>query len=138
MSLLSDNWKPYGFTLIELLVVLSILGVIIALVGPLTFNAVTRAEITQEHLTLKALFRRMSDRAFLTQRDSQVQLDGKLITVTTDGASRQFGFEHVFFQRQSVSVNKNGFYSLDKISYSVNRAEYEIIVNRDNADKEVR
>lgn len=110
--------KKAGFTLIELLVVLTIVGLLIGLVGPLTINSLNRAEARAERLKFINWLRFLSHEAYLTATPVDVEFNGKSLQIhRPETPVINQTFEYLFFPPQVMRVNQNGF--VEPLSLSV-------------------
>lgn len=103
-----------GFTLIELLVVLSILGVALSFVGPLTVqqyeNVRRDSEIQQVVAYLdKARYRALNARESLT-----IIMSGKQVSSEHPLISEPLLTEYITFPSQTLIFNENGFANTDQ------------------------
>jgi prepilin-type N-terminal cleavage/methylation domain-containing protein len=99
-----------GFTLVELLVVLTILGMLMALVGPLTVDQFERARAQEEWLVLQRTADSLAFRAFTDGRDIELRGEGgTLAWQATGGEEHVLEFRQLFFDpKQQVLINSNG------------------------------
>jgi prepilin-type N-terminal cleavage/methylation domain-containing protein len=102
--------RARGFTLIELLVVLAILGLVVALVGPLTADRLDKARAQEEWLVLERTVSGLSFRAFAEGRAVELRAEGGRLTWQVAGADqRALPLEHLFFDpAQTVLISANG------------------------------
>ena len=75
-----------GFTLVELLVVLAILGMVVALVGPLTADRLDKARAQEEWLVLERTVTGLAFRAFAEGRPVELQAAGTRLAWRVAGA----------------------------------------------------
>jgi len=99
-----------GFTLVELLVVLAILGLLVALVGPLTADRLDKARAQEEWLVLERTVSGLAFRAFAEGRPVAIDAEGKRLAWRAPGGEEHvLVFRHLFFDpAQAVSINANG------------------------------
>ena len=99
-----------GFTLVELLVVLAILGLVVALVGPLTADRLDKARAQEEWLVLERTVSGLAFRAFAEGRAVELQAEGGRLTWRVAGADeRALSLEApVLRSRAAVRINANG------------------------------
>ena len=99
-----------GFTLIELLVVLAILGMLVALVAPLSVRQVERARSQEEWLVLQRTVEGLAFRAFAAGQSVRLDARGTAL-------KWQFGaqpektlvLQHLFFDPgQTVRIDEHG------------------------------
>lgn len=103
---------PLGFTMIELLIVMAIVSSLMALVGPLVIDSYEKAQAKVEMQQLNNYISRLSYGAFADGQAKVIRLEGKQATIFNDSdeqPSREFLFEHLFFQPQEIYLNTNGF-----------------------------
>ncbi|MBD1580978.1 hypothetical protein HC733_01610 [Pseudoalteromonas sp. S16_S37] len=103
--------------MIELLIVLTIMGLIMALVAPLSLHAINRTEAKMELVEVKNWLRNRSNKAFLEQRDYQVILN-KNAAVVFLGAStiESKQFKYLEFPKQELTLNRFGMLSTGSVS----------------------
>jgi len=98
-----------GVTLIELLVVITIMMTVLGLVGGATLDSVDRARAQTEVISLYSLFKKSSVQAFASGRAINLSLEGAAVDISIEDGDRvQKQFEHLFFDDQTVSFNRNG------------------------------
>ncbi|RRS10085.1 type II secretion system protein [Pseudoalteromonas sp. J010] len=109
--------KLGGFTMIELLIVLTIMGLIMSLVAPLSIKAINRSDAKMELVEVKNWLRNRSNKAFLQQRDYLVVLDkhsGTVYQGDTEVESKQL--KYLQFPKQEITLNRFGMISVDNIT----------------------
>jgi type II secretory pathway pseudopilin PulG len=98
-----------GVTLIELLVVITIMMTVLGLVGGATVESVDRARAQTELISLYSLFKKSSVRAFASGSSLDLRLEGAVVDILIEGRDPiQKQFEHLLFDDQVVSFNRNG------------------------------
>lgn len=110
-----------GVTLIELLIVIVLLGLAIALVGPLTVEQIDNSRARNERLKLKRWFVEQSFYAFTQQQPVQLWLEGKAVY----GYNPELGdktqvilqLDYLFFDPQPLLMNAHGFVRPQLIRY---------------------
>jgi len=102
--------RSRGFTLVELLVVLAILGMVVALVGPLTADRLDKARAQEEWLVLERTVTGLAFRAFAEGRPVELRAEGARFAWSVLGAEeRALPLEHLFFDpAQRIRINANG------------------------------
>jgi prepilin-type N-terminal cleavage/methylation domain-containing protein len=130
--LFTDLPKNMGFTLIELLVVMAIMSVLMGLVGPLTINGLEKAQARTEVMTLTRWLDDLAYRAFLSQQNIHLQLNGKQATASSPEVDfvKSVDFEYLYFQPQSLVFNTNGFTQQQHIQYQHNEETLSIALKR--------
>lgn len=109
-----------GFTLIELLIVITLFGLAIALVGPLTIEQVESARAREEQQKLQRWLRQQSFNAFATEQTLLFTFEGKaLYQVLANGQTpdRIVQFEYLFFEPQQLSFNANGITTTENLTF---------------------
>ena len=98
-----------GVTLIELLVVITIMMTVLGLVGGATVDSVDRARAQTEVISLYSLFKKCSVQAFASGSAIELTFEGAAVNILIDGGDQvQKQFEHLLFDDQTVSFNRNG------------------------------
>ena len=111
-----------GFTLIELLIVIVLLGMAIALVGPLTIEQVENSRARNEQQKLQRWLQQQSFVAFSRQQHAEFLFDGKAIytaTAQSEEAEIIANFNYLFFEPQALTINKNGHIQPDYLAVNV-------------------
>jgi prepilin-type N-terminal cleavage/methylation domain-containing protein len=124
--------RALGFTLVELLVVLAILGLVVALVGPLTADRLDKARAQEEWLVLERTVSGLSFRAFAEGRPVELQAEGGRLTWRVVGADeRVLPLKHLFFDpAQTVWINANGIASPAQLTLQRDGRERRLELNR--------
>lgn len=121
-----------GFTLVELLVVLAILGLAVALVGPLTADRLDKARAQEEWLVLERTVTGLAFRAFAEGRPVELQADGARLAWRVAGAEeRVLSLQHLFFNpAQTVTINANGVAAPRQLTVRQAGRERSLALNR--------
>lgn len=130
-----------GFTLIELLIVIVLLGLAIALVGPLTVEQVENARARNEQQKLVRWLQKQSFTAFARQQTHIFMFDGKAVYQQVEGDIEPLlvaEFDYLFFPPQQLSVNYNGYMQPDSLAYSVKGREQRLSLSDMQAEKHER
>jgi len=100
-----------GFTLIELMIVIMLLGLVMSLVGPLTFQQVETARARSEQENLKRWLRQQSFFVYSRKESIELDFDGKALYLKKADGSRETlkQFNYLFFPPQQIRLNINGF-----------------------------
>lgn len=108
---------PRGLSLVELLIVMALMGLVLSLVGPLGMKQIERSEAVYESMQLQQLLNKAVQDAYVQATPIELKLDGKRL-VSSDGSNTLLdqSFSHIFFPRQQVQINRNGFSSQPQIS----------------------
>jgi prepilin-type N-terminal cleavage/methylation domain-containing protein len=124
--------RARGFTLIELLVVLAILGLVVALVGPLTADRLDKARAQEEWLVLERTLGGLAFRAFAEGRAVELRAEGGRLTWQVAGADqRALPLQHLFFDpAQTVRINANGIASPAELTVRRDGRERRLELNR--------
>lgn len=98
-----------GFTLVELLVVLTLMGLVLGLVGPLSVDSFERIKSRDEVLELKHLLRLASADAFLSASWLTVTMErGDLAIHDLEGPRRTKRFIYLSFPNQELRFSPQG------------------------------
>lgn len=143
----SQQKKVSGFTLTELLLVVTLLGVAMLLVGPLTVQQIEKFQLKNEMFTLERLLKKLSFQAFITAQPSYIYLQGKAVYLLSPSQHPSdvqlaasavqllpnqqpyYVFERVFFTEQLLSLNANGFYQHDFVQVQSGRFVEQLTLN---------
>lgn len=107
-----SNYK--GFTLIELMVVMTIVALLVGLVGPFSVEQLGKAQAKAERLNLEKELLAVSQRAFLSDQNLKVKVNGKLLSVFSTSTIEpkkiyEKTYDYIFFQPQEVTFLSSGF-----------------------------
>lgn len=107
-----------GMTLVELLIVFSILGLLVALVGPTAYRQVERTKAQEEWLTLRRAVRDLGFKCYIRGESVQVEFAGSNLKWRyRDGTGRELVFEQLFFDPPvKTHISSNGVFGLDAVS----------------------
>lgn len=113
-----------GVTLIELLVVIVLLGIAIALVGPLTMQQIDSSRARNEKLKFERWLQQQSFNAFASEEALSLRLDGKAVFLASDNNSNTpeeplLRLEHLFFPPQHIQINSHGFITPALLDYQL-------------------
>lgn len=120
--------KP-GFTLIELLIVIVLLGMAIALVGPLTIEQVENSRARNEQQSLQRWLQQQSFTAFSRQQPARFWFDGKAIyTAAASQAEPELilSFTYLFFDSQQLTINRNGYLQPHTLTLNVKGRQQQL------------
>ena len=119
-------------TLVELLIVFSIVGLLVALVAPLTVRQMDKARGQEELLVLGRTIDTVAFRAFADGKSVMMIGRGSEFTWQFFGEPiRQLQLEQVFFDReQKVSINTNGFANQEDMTVTFAGRERSLKLNR--------
>jgi len=82
---------------------------VLGLVGGATVESVDRARAQTELISLYGLFKKSSVRAFASGSSLDLRLEGAVVDILIEGRDPiQKQFEHLLFDGQVVSFNRNG------------------------------
>ncbi len=126
------NVRARGMTLVELLIVFSIVGMLVALVGPATSGLMDKARAQEEWLVVE---RRVSDLAF------QAFSQGRVVSITGRGAelswvvgsneSGSITLSRLFVDpEQTVHINSRGVATPDRLNIRQGGRERVLVLNR--------
>lgn len=111
-----------GVTLIELLVVIVLLGIAIALVGPLTLQQIDSSRARNERLKFARWLEQQSFNAFAQEQGVTLYLDGKAVFLRSDtdnitAVEPLLQLDYMFFPQQEININDHGFMTPAYITY---------------------
>ncbi|WP_306520505.1 prepilin-type N-terminal cleavage/methylation domain-containing protein [Rheinheimera sp.] len=145
--------KTSGFTLTELLLVVTLLGVAMLLVGPLTVQQIEKFQQKNEVFTLERILKKLSFQAFVEAKPMQLYLQGKamylldntLLTAALTVPANQtltpeqlqlnvnqqpyYVFDKLFFDEQLLQLNANGFYQNDQLQLKAGQQTQQLQLN---------
>jgi type II secretory pathway pseudopilin PulG len=106
----SAKIKHQGITLIELMIVISLMMVVVALVGPLTFKMVDKAKAQSEFIELENTLKRISFQSFASATPYQVQFEQQRVVVLKNHQKiSQSHFDYLVFTPQQIEFNSRGY-----------------------------
>jgi len=122
-----------GFSLIELLIVITLMGVALALVGPMTIDFIDKSQARNEHLKLNRWIKKQSYDHFIQNKSSTFYFNGKAIyysDVIVDSDSENLSilttFKYLFFQPQYIHFNQHGFSSTKYLTFISNTRNVQV------------
>ena len=124
--------RARGLTLVELLIVFSIVGMLVALVGPATSGLMDKARAQEEWLIVE---RQVSDLAFRAFASGQpVSITGRgaeLLWSVGDTPAGSLKLSRLFVDpEQTVRINAHGVATPDRISIRQAGRERVLVLNR--------
>lgn len=119
-------------TLIELLIVLSIVGLLVALVGPATSGLMDKARGQEEWLTVERQINELAFRAFAEGQPVSITGRGGEIFWTVGQRPRQtLELSRLFVDpEQTVQINSRGVATPDRLTLRQAGRERVLILNR--------
>jgi prepilin-type N-terminal cleavage/methylation domain-containing protein len=108
-----------GFTLIELLVVITIMTTVLSLVAPLMIEQVDKTKAAAEFAEVAQYVNDSTKVAFLRGQAARFIFEGKQLTRQIGKENVVLTFDYIFFPRQIVQINANGFTSVKSIEVSM-------------------
>lgn len=108
-----------GFTLIELMVVLVIVGMLAAMVGPLTYRQISGAEARTEFLKFRNHLTALTNQAFTQGLRIEVVMAGRQYTVKSIHQQRVIKLEEIVLPNRTFLINHNGYPSVDHFDVQV-------------------
>lgn len=116
-----------GFSLIELLIVITLMGLALALVGPMTIDFIDKSKARNERLKLNRWVKKQSFNHFIQNKSSTYYFNGKTVYFKGDSLSSDsdtsniiITFEYLFFKPQYVHFNQHGFTSSKYLTFNSN------------------
>lgn len=97
-----------GFTMIELMIVLIIMGMMMAIVAPVSMQAIERSEAKVELQELKNWIKQLANQAVLTSTPITLELDGGEAKLTGDKLLEVQKLNYVVFAKKSLKINQFG------------------------------
>ena len=101
-----------GFTLIELIIVLSIIGLLLTIVAPVSIYTLEKSEAKTELLEAKQWFKHISYQAYIESQSYQLHLKGNQAQLFYQNdlthSVRQKTFESLRFTEQTIAINTKG------------------------------
>lgn len=122
----SSQHSMRGFTLIELIVVMLIMASLLSLVGPLAVKNVETTQYKTEEMQFKNWLVKMSHTAFYTGKPVTISLSGKVAEAQVGDKTDRLALNDIFFQPQTFHLSKNGFPSVDSVSYQGRNRQMEL------------
>lgn len=116
---LSSTQLNNGFTLIELIMVLSIVSLLLAVVAPISINAVDKTQAKTELLSTTKWIKNIGFQAFVEQQQFTLELNGNTLNLYREPNKQLIKtktLESLTFTQQWVNFNANGFVTPQKIS----------------------
>lgn len=118
MHLVSYRFNK-GFTLIELIIVLSIVGLLLAIVAPISIKAVDKTEAKTELLSTTKWIKNIGFQAFIEQQNYALELTGNTLNLYKKPSNllvKTKTLESLNFTQQWVNFNANGFVTPEHIN----------------------
>ncbi|HEY9041991.1 MAG TPA: type II secretion system protein [Rheinheimera sp.] len=118
--------KRNGFTLIELLVVIAIMTTVLTLVAPLMIAQVDKTKAAAEFAEAKQYILDSRKVAFLKGQVVNFSFDGKQLRRDIASESVVLEFKYLFFPRQQLQINANGFVDKTLINVITDKKQQNI------------
>lgn len=120
-----------GVTLVELLIVMVLVGLLLSLVGPFTFNLIDSASARNEKMQLIRWVKSESFSSFSKENSKRFKLEGQSIyqqpsEPNTPNWETLKEFEYLFFEPQVLEFNTQGYPRPDTIDYRIQGAEEQL------------
>lgn len=116
--------RSRGFTLVELLIVISIIGLTVSLVGPLTVNQLSSAKRTQEREQFNRHIQQWRFNAVQWRTPVVLELEGRHLRVYDEPNWQQqpellahYTYEQLRFPRQNIRLNAHGYWSDTRVEW---------------------
>lgn len=107
-----------GFTLIELLVVLTLMGLVLSLVGPLSVDSFEKIRSRDEVLKLKHFLRSASAEAFLSGQWLRIEArENRVAMGNEDGERMSKDFTYLSFPDQVLDLSPQGLPQTRQLRY---------------------
>ncbi|MBQ4860831.1 prepilin-type N-terminal cleavage/methylation domain-containing protein [Pseudoalteromonas sp. MMG013] len=98
-----------GFSLMELLIVMTIMGLLMSIVAPLSLSAISKSEARVELQETKNWLRVLRNKAFLTQTEYKIQVArNNAILIESESVKLNKTFEHLNFEPVVIKINSFG------------------------------
>lgn len=94
--------------MIELMIVLIIMGMMMAIVAPVSMQAIERSEAKVELQELKNWIKQLANQAVLTSTPITLELDGGEAKLTGDKLLEVQKLNYVVFAKKSLKINQFG------------------------------
>ncbi len=108
-----------GFTLIELLVTISVIGVVLALVGPFGMEQLERTRRLSDRQSLEQLVAHEQRTSFLTASATELSFSGRSLTISSsDGHQSEIEFGELFFPPQVIVIDPHGMPSAETLNFN--------------------
>ena len=129
--------RATGFTLIELLIVFSILGLLVALVAPLTVKQVEKTHGQEDWLVLERAVEGLAFRAFAEGHPVTLRAEGAEIAWRVgSGEERIVPFRGLFFDpKQVIEIDAHGLAVPDELSVRQGDRARRLVLNGWLAEK---
>ncbi|RJE76907.1 hypothetical protein BGP78_10920 [Pseudoalteromonas sp. MSK9-3] len=112
-----DISEQRGYTLIELLVVLTIVGLLMGIVAPLSIHGVKKAEAKVEFQQTENWLVGIANEAFLKGENYNIMFEGRSAFVFhKENVIKEKKFSYLTFPKQGLTVNHFGIPSLNTVS----------------------
>lgn len=106
----------HGFSLMELLIVMTIMGLLMSIVAPLSLSAISKSEARVELQEVKIWLKELGNEAFITQLPITVQFDRNIANVTSDYKIQDIKiFKDIYFKTDTVYINSFGEMQPEKV-----------------------
>lgn len=120
-----------GFTLIELLVTISVIGVVLALIGPFGMEQLERTRRISEQQSLEQFLENQQKSAFLHGRPAELTFSGRDVIVTAENrVTEDMEFRELFFPPQSIFIDAHGMSSAEQLKFNTGTRELYLNLNQ--------
>lgn len=121
-----------GFTLIELLIVLTLLGLTMSLVGPLTFKQYERTQLLKEREQLYRILENTAYTSLVERTPVVIRLMGSELSLQPHQAEPVIViFDYLTFPEQEIKVNAHGFWLSSQLYLIQQDKRYAVTLSHD-------
>lgn len=114
--------KNNGFSLIELIIVLVIISIFVSLIGPEVIFMVDRSKLNSEIVKVQSIIKTIKVKSFCQKKTFNIEVENQFLIIKDQKNKKinELMFKKLFFKKNSLVINPNGWVNADFLEYGFN------------------